>query len=151
MHQKFKEWFGRYLIAELIGTVVALILAYSSFAHSHSYALAAAAGFVGEGIGFYGYFIVRELLTNVAAYSSLPVLKKISRIIAKSSTNLIIEFAPAEIIDTIFIRPFLMFIVPQHVKPYAFGFIMGKFSADVLFYAFAIAGYEIKKKFIRSV
>lgn len=143
---RFKEWLRRYIVAELLGTLLALGMAYVSFAHSHSYALAAGAGFVGEGIGFYGYFIAIELFTNSRAYAALPVWKRLLAVAAKSSTNLIIEFAPAEIIDSFLIRPFLMFYMPQHIKPYALGFISGKLSADVLFYVFAIVGYEYKKR-----
>ncbi len=145
--RKFKEWFRRYFVAELLGTLIASVFAYLAFSHSHSYIIAATSGFVGEGIGFYGYFIISQLLTNGRAYKSMPFVKRIASIISKSSTNLIIEFAPAEIIDNLFIRPFLMFYVPQHIKPYAFGFIVGKLLADSLFYVFAIVGYEFKKRY----
>ena len=144
---KFKEWLSRYFLAEALGTLLALCFAYVSFAYAHSYAAAAAAGFVGEGIGFYGYFVSTELLARSRSYRGIPLLRRLKIIIAKSSTNLIIEFAPAEIIDNIFIRPFLMYYTPQHVKPYALGFVIGKFAADLLFYAFAIFGYELKKRF----
>lgn len=144
---KFREWLGRYLVAECLGTITALSFAYVAFSRSHSYIIAAGSGFVGEGIGFYGYFITSELLKNGQAYRHLPLVKRLGAILAKSSTNLIIEFAPAEVVDNIFIRPFLMFYMPQHIKPYALGFIIGKFMADALFYAFAVAGYELKKRF----
>lgn len=143
--KKFKVWLRRYIIAELLGTLIALGFASVAFSQSHSYLKAAGAGFVGEGIGFFGYFIISELVTNSKSYKSLPFYKRISRILAKSSTNLIVEFAPAEIIDNIFIRPFLMYTVPQYIKPYALGFIIGKLSADLFFYIFAIIGLEIKQ------
>jgi len=143
---KFKEWLKHYFIAELLGTLISLAFAYISFRHSHSYVVAAAAGLVGEGIGFYGYFITKELLTNYNAYRTLSAFTKLKAIIAKSSTNLIIEFVPAEIVDSIFIRPFLMFYIPHHIQPYAVGFLIGKFLADILFYVFAIAGYEFNKR-----
>ena len=145
--EKFREWLRRYIVAELLGTAVSLALAYFSFVHSHhNYVVATASGLIGEGIGFYGYFITSELLINSHTYKSLKLLKKLRAIIAKSSTNLIIEFVPAEVFDSIFIRPFLMFYVPHHLKPYALGFIVGKFASDLLFYVFAIAGYEFKKR-----
>jgi len=143
---KFKEWFSRYVFAEALGAAIAVGFAYVAFARSHSYAVAAGAGFVGEGIGFYGYFVTSELVSNSQAYRTLSLVKRLAAIIAKSSTNLIIEFAPAEIIDNIFIRPFLMFYIPQHLRPYALGFLTGKLAADVLFYVFAIVGYELKKR-----
>ena len=134
------------MFAEALGAAIAVGFAYVAFARSHSYAVAAGAGFVGEGIGFYGYFVTSELVSNSQAYRTLSLVKRLAAIIAKSSTNLIIEFAPAEIIDNIFIRPFLMFYIPQHLRPYALGFLTGKLAADVLFYVFAIVGYELKKR-----
>jgi len=147
--QKFKEWFRRYMIAEILGTVISLIFAYVTFTKSHSYLAAAASGFVGEGIGFFGYFLVTELTRNARTYRNLPWFKKLATVVAQSGTNLIIEFAPAEILDNIFVRPFLMFFMPQHIHPYAFGFVIGKLTADVGFYTFAIIGYELKKKLRR--
>lgn len=143
---RFKEWLSRYILGEVLGTLIALVFASVAYAHTHSYVVAAAAGFVGEGIGFYGYFGISELLTNHKAYAHLPFARRLLAIAGKSSTNLIIEFAPAELIDNIFIRPFLMFYMPQHITPYALGFVVGKVLADLLFYVFAVAGYELKKR-----
>ena len=66
--------------------------------------------------------------------------------IGVASTNLIVEFAPAETLDNFFIRPFAMYIIPQHIHPYPVGFLIGKFSADLVFYLFAIVGYEARKR-----
>ena len=147
--RKFKEWLSRYIVAEILGTLIALAFAYVSFVHAHSYLVAAGAGFVGEGIGFYGYFTTLELMRNSKAYREFHLFKRLGMILSRSGANLIVEFAPAEIIDNIFIRPFLMYYMPQHIKPYAIGFIIGKFAADSLFYVFAIAGYEAKEYFAR--
>ena len=147
---KFKEWLRRYIVAELLGTVISVGFASFLFVRTHNYVVATGGGLVGEGIGFYGYFIVSELVINNQRYRAYSLLKKLKKIIALTSTNLIIEFVPAEIADSIFIRPFLMFYVPHYLKPYALGFLVGKFSADMLFYIFAVAGYEFKKRLYRS-
>jgi hypothetical protein len=144
--KKFKLWLRRYVVAELLGTVLSVGFASFIYVHSHSFIAAAGAGFLGEGIGFYGYFVSRELLTNSKSYRALPFFKRITTVLARSSTNLIVEFAPAGLIDSIFIRPFLMYAVPQHIKPYAVGFVIGKVAADLLFYVFAIAGFELKQR-----
>ncbi|MEO6761598.1 MAG: hypothetical protein ABI220_04465 [Candidatus Saccharimonadales bacterium] len=143
---KYKGWFKRYIFAEILGTLVALGFAWVSYVLYHSYLAAAAAGFIGEGIGFYGYFITSEIWQQKLATSSLPLRKRISAIISRSGTNLFIEFAPAEAIDNIFIRPAAMFIVPQYIHPYGLGFIVGKLAADVVFYFFAIIGLELKRR-----
>lgn len=146
---KFREWLRRYALAELLGSAIALLFAYVSFRHTHSYLASAGAGFIGEGIGFYGFFIVRELLTNARAYQGLSFLRRMGAIVAKSGTNLIVEFAPAEVLDNFFLRPALMFAVPQYIHPYAFGFLVGKLAADAVFYCFAIAGYEVRKRWLK--
>lgn len=149
LRRKFIEWIRHYLLAEALGTLISVAMAYAAFEHSHSYVVAAGAGFVGEGIGFYGFFVIRELLTNARAYRHIPFLRRISTIIAKSSTNLIVEFAPAEILDNFFLRPFLMYATPHYIHPYALGFLAGKLSADIIFYCFAIVGYEARKRWIK--
>jgi hypothetical protein len=143
---KFKEWLWHYAQAELFGTITALAFALLAYCHTHSYAAGAGAGFVGEGIGFYGYFLVSELRRHGLHYRGVPFYKNLPEIMARSSGNLFVEFAPAEIFDDIFVRPLAMFIVPQHVKPYALGFVAGKFGSDLVFYILAIAGYELKKR-----
>jgi len=143
--RRFKEWLTRYFRAELLGTLLAVCFAYSMFTRTHSYALAAGAGWLGEGIGFYGYFIISELIANQEAYRNLPPLRRLVAVVTSSSSNLIVEFAPAEIVDNLLIRPLLMFYLPQHLKPYTLGFLVGKLAADALFYVFAILGYETKK------
>jgi hypothetical protein len=145
---KTREWLSRYISAEILGTLGALIAAWVTFSHTHSYLAAAGAGWVGEGIGFYGYFITTELLLNSRKYREYPFMKRLWRAAATASTNLLVEFVPAELLDNFFIRPFAMYLVPQHIHPYAAGFLAGKFSADLFFYLFAVIGYETRKRWL---
>jgi len=145
---KRREWLRRYLPAEIIGTATALIGAWLVFAHTHSFVAATAAGWLCEGIGFYGYFITTELLANSKRYSQHPIIKQVGLAIGTASTNLVIEFLPAEIIDNFIIRPYLMYLLPHYIHPYPLGFLVGKLSADILFYALAIVGYEARKRWL---
>ena len=145
---KTQEWLRRYIPAEVLGTLGALIAAWSVYGHTHSYIAAAASGWVGEGIGFYGYFVTTELVLNHRKYSQYGFVKRISLAVATASTNLLVEFLPAEILDNFIIRPYLMYLIPQYVHPYPLGFLAGKFSADIIFYAFAIVGYESRKRWL---
>lgn len=149
LQEKTKEWLRRYIPAEVLGTAGALISAWLVYSHTQSFVAAAASGWVGEGIGFYGYFVITELLFNGKRYAHLPILKRIASVIAAASTNLLIEFLPAELLDNFIVRPYAMYLAPQHIHPYPFGFLVGKFSADVLFYMLAIIGYEAKKHWLR--
>lgn len=148
LRSKTREWLRRYIPAEILGTAGALVAAWLVYSHSHSYIAAAAAGWIGEGIGFYGYFITTELLLNHRRYSQYKFIKRISLAIGAASTNLLVEFMPAEILDNFIIRPLAMYIVPQYIHPYPLGFLIGKFSADIIFYAFAIIGYESRKRWL---
>lgn len=149
LKRKTKEWAKRYIPAEILGTAGALLAAWIVYNHTHSYIAATASGWVGEGISFYGYFVSTELLLNAKKYRKHPFFKRILLVIGVASTNLFVEFAPAEILDNFFIRPFAMYIAPQHIHPYPVGFLAGKFSADILFYLLAIIGYEAKKRWLR--
>ncbi len=145
---KTREWLNRYIPAEVLGTIGALAAAWLVYSHTHSYIAAAALGWVGEGIGFYGYFITTELLLNSRKYQHYPLAKRVSLAVATASTNLLVEFLPAEILDNFIIRPYLMYITPQYIHPYPVGFLVGKFSADIIFYTLAIIGYEARKHWL---
>ena len=145
---KVREWLRRYIPAEILGTVGALVAAWVVYGRSHSYIAAAASGWTGEGIAFYGYFIIAELLGGGRKYRQLSPLKRIFAAVAAASTNLIVEFMPAEIVDGFIIRPFAMYAAPHYIHPYPLGFLAGKFSADIIFYTFAIVGYEARKHWL---
>ncbi len=145
---KRKEWLKRYIPAEILGTSTALIGAWIAFAHTHSYITATASGWIGEGLGFYSYFVVVELIYNSKKYVSHSLIKRTSLAISAASTNLLIEFMPAELLDNFLIRPFAMYSAPHYIHPYPIGFLVGKFSADIIFYALAIIGYETRKRLL---
>jgi len=147
---KRKEWLRRYIGAEILGTLIALAAAWVVYAQTKSFVAATAAGWIGEGIGFYGYFITTELIFHSKRYSHHGIVKRVTLAVSAASTNLLVEFMPAEIIDNILIRPYLMYLVPPYIHPYPLGFLVGKFSADILFYVLAIAAYETKKVWLHK-
>lgn len=136
-------------MAESIGTAFAVVAALITFTQTGSYISATAAGWLAEGIGFYGCMIIAELLTNHKRYAGHTFFKRLLRAAGASSANLLVEFLPAELVDSFFIRPFLMYAVPHFIKPYALGFLVGKLASDLLFYVLAIAGLEIRKRWLR--
>ncbi|MGH7238955.1 MAG: hypothetical protein ACREHG_02695 [Candidatus Saccharimonadales bacterium] len=146
---KRNEWLRRYIPAEVLGTATALIGAWAIYAHTNSFVAATAGGWFGEGIGFYGYFIATEFTRSAQRYARYSIFKRIVFAITTASTNLLVEFMPAEILDNFIIRPFAMYEMPHFIHPYPIGFLAGKFSADIIFYALAIAGYEARKSWLR--
>lgn len=147
--EKRREWLKRYIPAEILGTAFSVVAASIAFSQSHNYIAATATGWFFEGVGFYGYFIVLELFSSGQRYRELGFFKRISLAIGAASTNLLVEFLPAEIFDNFIIRPYLMYLLPHYVHPYPVGFLAGKFSADIFFYAFAIVGYESRKRWLK--
>lgn len=146
---KKKEWLSRYIPAEVLGTIAAVIGAWAVYAYTDSYAAATAAGWVGEGIGFYGYFVSIELLKSHKRHQRHSPVKRAYLATTEASTNLLVEFLPAELLDNLIIRPLAMFTAPHYIHPYPVGFLIGTLIADLFFFAFAIVGYEARKRQLR--
>ena len=64
----------------------------------------------------------------------------------KNLRNWILEFGPAEVIDSFMIRPFFMWLFPILLNNFPLGIIIGKTAADIIFYIPAIIVYELRKK-----
>jgi hypothetical protein len=56
--------------------------------------------------------------------------------------SIAVEFGPAEAIDSLVIRPALLFLGPAVVGNVAVGWVLGSLTADAAFYVFAIFSYE---------
>jgi hypothetical protein len=145
LRKKLQEWFRRYFLAEVLGTAVALVLACVTFAQTGSYIAATASGFFGEGIGFYGYFIIKELRAHRHSSRGLRWHKRLQLLVHRSTANLALEFAPAGLVSGLLVWPSALYIAPQIIKPYALGFAVGKLVTDTVFYSLAVAGYEAKQ------
>lgn len=139
----FRIWFTRYLPAEIVGTSLALALATYTFFETDSYLLATAMGLAGEGFGFYGFIILRELIITNSKIKHLSPIRRFFKVTLVCTTNLLIEFTPAEILNTLFVRPVLLYLGPQYIHPYPLGFFLGKFGSDVFFYTIALCGYGL--------
>lgn len=146
--RKLREWLRRYLPAEIIGTVTAVAGAFIGFNATGSYVIGAIAGTIGENIGYYGYFVVRESLRHYKNHAHHSPLRRIGLVAFKTLRDMLVEFGPAEALDSFLVRPFFMYIMPQIIPNFAAGVLAGKLIADVVFYTFAIIGYEFKKRWI---
>jgi hypothetical protein len=120
---KRREWLRRYIPAEILGTLTSLTAAWITYNSSHSYVAATAAGWVFEGFGFYGYFITTELIAGSKKYSANSFISRVVNAVKSASTNLVVEFLPAEALDNFIIRPFAMFEGPHLIHPYPVGFL----------------------------
>ena len=87
-------------------------------------------------MGFYaGFLIVRYLREEIDG----PPRRRIAVIVAAA----VVEFGPAEIIDTALIRPAAMFLGSLATGNVIIGVLIGKVAADIVFYGLAITSYEV--------
>lgn len=134
---RVREWVGRYLVAEICGLTGALLAAWAVIAWVPDRLLVAAyASALGEGVGFYaGYLVVRYLREDIAGSRR----RRIAVIVAAA----VVEFGPAEIIDTVLVRPAAMYLGTLVAGNVIAGVLIGKVAADVVFYGLAITSYEM--------
>ena len=97
--------------------------------------LAAYGGALGENVGYYGVIIARELRSGDS--------------FLRCCRNLLLEFGPAELLDSGLIRPLAMGL-GAHYLGQTSGVIVGKVAADVTFYVPVIAAYELRRHFAKS-
>ena len=63
---------------------------------------------------------------------------------------LLLEFGVAEALDSLLVRPCLMYYLPRLLGHFSWGIITAKFVADLTFYIPAIIFYEWSKKRFRK-
>jgi hypothetical protein len=118
----------RYAPAEVAGTLAAVVsaVAVDGFGVAAATAYAAA---IAEGIAFYGVLLIRDMRAS-------------RRSLARVARGLALEFGPAELLDTLAVRPGAMFLGPILLGGVTTGVLAGKVAADLVFYAIAIICYE---------
>jgi hypothetical protein len=60
-----------------------------------------------------------------------------------------LEFGLTEVIDSVVLRPALMYACTLLVSNAVVGVLLGKLAADVTFYIPAIAAFELRRRYIR--
>jgi hypothetical protein len=133
MRNEIIAWRKRFLLAELCGA--SLAVAASWFAN-HFFAnavIAAYAGAAGDTIGFYMPIIIQDataLRKKLHAGDSYFTWRSVLLLIK----TMLLEFGPAEIIDSLFLRPFFMYYLPILFHNYTLGILAGKLAGDIMFY-----------------
>jgi hypothetical protein len=146
--KKIYSWLCRYLPAEVLGTIAALIAAMFVHRITNSDVAASLGGTWGENIGYYGYFLFKEVNHSIANYQKTNKRYRISSFLI-NIRNLAVEFGIPEWLDTGIIRPFLMFLFPKIVGNFPLGIIIGKIAADIVFYTGVIGIHEFRKKYMK--
>ena len=140
----FKEWFDRYKYAEIAATSAAL--ASSQFSRIFDGVTTAYLITFAEYFAFYGIILFIAFKKLAEANKSLGSNTS-PRELLVLLRNLFLEFGYPAVLDFFFIRPFCMYSIPVLTGNYVTGIILGKTSADSIFYGLAIVNYEwIKRK-----
>ena len=145
--RKAREWVIRYGPAEICGTITALLGAWIGHSASGSLVVAAVSGTIGENIGYYGYSVTREVLHCFRQNHLHARSKRLLLTAWHTLRNMLIEFGPAELLDSFLVRPASFYVLPLLTNNFFAGIIAGKLLADVVFYGIAIIGYELRKKY----
>jgi len=142
---KIKEWIRRYLLADILSTLLSLATAWIIHRTTGDNVLAAFFGSAMASISFYGIIAYNDVAKGLKhhgrhrlPYGFISYFKELR--------NLIIEFGPSEILDVLAVRPFLMYLMPKLMGGFLLGTFIGKMIADVVFFIPAIVMYEFRKK-----
>ncbi|MDZ4665869.1 MAG: hypothetical protein SGJ15_13400 [Bacteroidota bacterium] len=145
LKQKGKEWLGRYLPSEIIGTITAVGGAVIAQFFYGNKLISAYTGSVCEALGFYSTLFIqsslnerrKKKLKNTTFYFNdyFNILK-----------NMVLEFGPAGLIDGLILRPFFMYLFPLVITNFAVGVFLGKIAGDIMFYVIVIYCYERLKR-----
>ena len=141
---RLRRWLRRYGPAEVTGIATALLGSYGIHALTGNEVAAAFGGALGETIGFYGVIVSREIRSDAAAARAAG-LRYGPRAWLKTTTNLLMEFGGAEVLDSAVIRPVAMGFFTR-LWGRALGIPVGKLAADVTFYVPVIFVYEWRRR-----
>ena len=130
------RWLRRYAPAE-VGATLGAPLGALVGARLGGAVGGAVGGDVGEGLAFYAVVVVRELRGE--RMSAGP------RSLRQVLLDLLVEFGPAEALDSFVVRPLAMYVGPMVTGDLLTGTIAGKLAADLLFYALAALAYEQRR------
>ena len=140
---KAVAWIKRFLPAEVTGLLMAVVTSYIILRLTQNKVLAAYAGAIGETTGFYCTLLIQASLSmrhtlqqHNQRFTAVHVLKVLG--------HMLIEFGPAEILDSLLLRPFFMYLFPILLNRYVWGIIAGKIASDVTFYILVIVLHEVR-------
>jgi hypothetical protein len=139
---KLREWVRRYLPCEIAGTVGELGGAAVAYLVTGSLAAAAITATVGASAGYYAAAYVSAVRWSYRDHDHRRWLARVvvSNLLALRSV--VVEFGPAELIDSVAVRPVAFYVGPLIFDNTIVGWIFGKLVSDLAFYVLAILSYE---------
>ena len=139
---KIRELARRYLPCEIAGTTCELGGAAIAYATTGSVAAAAVVATVGASGGYYAAAYWTAVRTAYRAQPSSSRLRRGLVANGRALRSIAIEFGPAEVVDSLIIRPLAFYFGPILFGGLAAGWIFAKLVADIGFYVLTILSYE---------
>ncbi|MFF2370967.1 hypothetical protein [Agromyces sp. NPDC058110] len=149
-----RAWLLRYLPAEALGTVAAVAGAWYAHEATGSLAVAALVGSLAETVGYYTPVVVRAVHGHAVSPRVRAIRTAHGRGRAALATawlslrSIAVEFGPAELVDTLLVRPALLWTAGSLWGPNPGAWLAGKLVADAVFYAIAIVSFETGRRII---
>ena len=133
--QRLRVWVRRYLPSEIAGTTAQFTAAGVVYSSTRSWAAAAVAATIFASVGYYSIAYISAVRWSMAEHAfgraNLLALRSIT-----------VEFGPAEVIDSLAIRPAALYLGPALTGSTLLGLIAGKLVADVGFYGCTVLSFE---------
>lgn len=148
---RVRGWVVRYLPLEVLGTLTAVGSAWVAYELSESLVMAAVAGTLGEGVGYYALVVVRGVRGHLGSARVKRMPRRSQRAWATAwltARAVTAEFGPAELVDTLLVRPAMLWTASATLGGNPAAWLVGKLAADVVFYAVAIASFELGRRMI---
>ena len=139
---KLMEWGRRYLPCETAGTAGEFGAAAAVYAMTGSTVLAAVAATVGASVGYYAVAFAAAVRGGYRDLAHRRRAPRTTLATALALRSVVVEFGPAELIDSIVVRPLAFYLGPALFANVAAGWVFGKLVSDAAFYACAIVSYE---------
>jgi len=144
-------WVLRYLPLEVLGTITALVAASVAYGLTGSLVVAAIAGTVGENVGYYALVVARTVRGHARSRRVTRLTGRARRAWATTwlaARSVAAEFGPAELVDSLLVRPVLLWAAAAAWGAQPLAWFAGKLAADAVFYAIAIVSFETGRRVI---
>lgn len=136
VHPRILDWAGRYLPAELASLALTLPTIWISLALTNNIMVSALVGTWTENLVYYG----------TMAWRSRPASRLTLAALLRLIGALMLEFGPAEALDSFLIRPAALLLAMTLLPQPALGAVVGKLIADIVFYLPTIVSYELLRR-----
>jgi len=139
-NNKVLQWCRRYLPSEAAGVLAATLCGLLALWATGEPVWATTAAVAGEGFAYYGVIFGRELRWRMQTGAALSLL-----LVLVIVRDLLLEFGPAELADTLLVRPLMIYAGLTLVPVAWLGIALGKLAADFFFYVPTIVIYELRQ------